>query len=81
MKSKEILETILKSFVRNPDDVKVERKVDEMGVLLEVEVNKDDKGLIIGRKGETIKAIQKVVRAVGLKNRERVAIKFKQNNV
>ena len=79
MKSKEILETILKSFVRNPDDVKVERKVDEMGVLLEVEVNKDDKGLIIGRKGETIKAIQKVVRAVGLKNRERVAIKFKQN--
>ena len=79
MKSKEILETILKSFVRNPDDVKVERKVDEMGVLLEVEVNKDDKGLVIGRKGETIKAIQKVVRAVGLKNRERVAIKFKQN--
>jgi len=78
MKSKEILEAILKAFVKHPEDVKVERKVDEMGVLLEVDLNPEDRGLVIGRKGGTIMAIKKVLRAVGLKNRERISIRIKQ---
>jgi len=78
MKPQEILEEILKSFVRHPEDIKVERKVDEMGVLLEIEVNQEDKGMIIGSKGSTINAIKKILRAVGLKNRERISIRIKQ---
>ena len=65
---KEFLEYIVKELVDNPKDVKVERKVDEMGVLLSLKVNPEDMGQIIGREGSTAKAIRNLVRIVGLKN-------------
>ena len=75
---KEFLEYIVKALVDNPKDVKVERKVDEMGVLLSLTVNPADMGQIIGREGSTAKAIRNLVRIVGLKNHARVNLKIEE---
>src|SRR5438309_10522740 len=75
---KEFLEYIVKELVDNPSDVKVERKVDEMGVLLSLTVNPEDMGQIIGREGSTAKAIRNLVRIVGLKNHARVNLKIEE---
>ena len=75
---KEFLEYVVKELVDNPKDVKVERKVDEMGVLLSLTVNPADMGQIIGREGSTAKAIRNLVRIVGLKNHARVNLKIEE---
>lgn len=75
---KKFLEYIVKELVDNPDDVKVERKVDEMGVLLSLKVNPADMGQIIGREGSTAKAIRNLVRIIGLKNHARVNLKIEE---
>jgi len=75
---KEFLENIVKELVDHPEDVKVERKVDEMGVLLSLKVNPEDMGQIIGREGSTAKAIRNLVRIVGLKNHARVNLKIEE---
>ena len=75
---KEFLEHIIKSLVDNPNDVKVDRKVDEMGVLLSLKVNPEDMGQIIGREGATARAIRNLVRIVGLKNHARVNLKIEE---
>ena len=75
---KEFLEYLVKALVDNPSDVKVERKVDEMGVLLSLTVNPADMGQIIGREGSTAKAIRNLVRIVGLKNHARVNLKIEE---
>ena len=77
-KDHEFLEFIVKELVDNPKDVKVERKVDEMGVLLSLTVNPADMGQIIGREGSTAKAIRNLVRIVGLKNHARVNLKIEE---
>ncbi len=77
-KDHEFLEYLVKELVDNPKDVKVERKVDEMGVLLSLTVNPADMGQIIGREGSTAKAIRNLVRIVGLKNHARVNLKIEE---
>lgn len=77
-KDKEFLEFIIKGIVDNPDDVKIDRKVDEMGVLLSLRVHPEDMGQIIGRGGSTAKAIRSLVRIVGLKNHARVNLKIEE---
>jgi len=74
----EFLENILKSLVNHPEDVKIERTVDEMGVLLTIKLNPADVGIVIGRKGNTIRAIRTLVKIVGLKNRARINLKLEQ---
>jgi len=74
----EFLEYVVKELVDNPGDVKVVRKVDEMGVLLSLTVNPADMGQIIGREGSTAKAIRNLVRIVGLKNHARVNLKIEE---
>ena len=74
----DFLEFIVKSLVDNPDDVKVERKVDEMGVLLSLKVNPEDMGQIIGKAGSTARSIRSLVRIVGLKNHARVNLKIEE---
>lgn len=73
---KEFLEYIVKGLVENPDAVKVNREVDEMGVLLTLEVDQKDMGTIIGRSGNTAKAIRSLLRVVGMKNNARVNLKI-----
>lgn len=74
----EFLEYVVKSIVDNPDDVKVERKVDEMGVLLSLNVSKQDMGQVVGRQGSTAKAIRTLLRIVGVKNHARVNLKIEE---
>ena len=72
------LEYIVKALVDHPDDVKVDRKVDEMGVLLTLKVNPEDMGHIIGKAGSTARALRNLVRIVGLKNHARVNLKIEE---
>ncbi len=74
----EFLEFVIKSLVDSPDGVKVERKIDEMGVLLTLKLDPADMGKIIGRAGNTAKAIRTLLRVVGLKNRSRVNLKIEE---
>ncbi|PIV14079.1 RNA-binding protein [bacterium (Candidatus Gribaldobacteria) CG_4_9_14_3_um_filter_36_15] len=75
---KEFLEYIIKGLVDHPEDVKVERKVDEMGVLLSLKVHPEDMGQIIGKEGSTARAIRNLIRIVGLKNHARVNLKIEE---
>ena len=75
---KDFLEFIVKTLVDHPEDVKVERKVDEMGVLLNLNLHKEDMGQIIGREGSTVKAIRTLLRIIGLKNHARVNLKIEE---
>ena len=70
------LEFVVKDLVDNPNDVKIKRTVDEMGVLLTLDVNPQDMGKIIGRQGNTAKAIRTLLRVVGMKNNARVNLKI-----
>ena len=74
----DFLEFIVKTLVDNPDAVKVERVVDEMGVLLTLDVDPQDMGKIIGRSGNTAKAIRTLLRVVGMKNNARVNLKINE---
>lgn len=73
---KEYLEYLVKGLVEHPDKVVVDRSVDEMGVLLSLHVDQQDMGKIIGRSGNTAKAIRILLRIVGMKNNSRVNIKI-----
>jgi len=74
----EFLEYLVKALVDYPEDVKIDRKVDEMGVLLSLKVNPEDMGQIIGKAGSTARAIRSLVRIVGLKNHARVNLKIEE---
>ena len=74
----EFLEFVVKALVDNPSDVKIDRKIDEMGVLLTMKLNPADMGKIIGRAGNTAKALRTLLRVVGLKNRSRVNLKIEE---
>lgn len=74
----EFLDFVVKALVDNPDAVKTDRKVDEMGVLLSVQTHKDDVGKLIGRNGNTAKALRTLLRVVGMKNHARVNLKIEE---
>ena len=74
----EFLETVVKAIVDNPDAVKVERTVDEMGVLLTLSVDKPDMAQVIGRSGKTASAIRTLLRVVGMKSNARVNLKINE---
>lgn len=75
---KQFLEVVVKSLVDNPDAVQINRTVDEMGVLLTLDVHADDMGKIIGRSGNTAKAIRTLLRVVGMKHDARVNLKINE---
>ncbi|OGY57139.1 MAG: hypothetical protein A2Y84_01250 [Candidatus Colwellbacteria bacterium RBG_13_48_8] len=74
----QFLEYVIKSIVDSPDDVKIERQVDEMGVLLTLRVNPKDMGQVVGRQGSTAKAIRSLLKIVGIKNNARVNLKIEE---
>ncbi len=74
----EFLEYLVKSLVDHPEDVKVDRKVDEMGVLLSLRVNQMDMGQVVGRQGATAKSIRSLLRIVGVKNNARINLKIEE---
>lgn len=72
----QFVEFVVKSLVDHPDDVKTERTVDEMGVLITLHLNPQDMGQVIGRMGQTAKAIRTLLRVVGAKHKARVNLKI-----
>lgn len=74
----EFLEYVIKALVDVPEKVRVKREVDEMGVLLTLDVDQADMGKIIGRSGNTAKAIRTILRVVGIKNNARVNLKINE---
>jgi len=76
VQDKDFLEYIVKSIVSNPNDVQVERTVDEMGVLLTLKINPSDMGYVIGRKGQTAQAMRTLLKIIGAKNNSRVNLKI-----
>ncbi len=75
---KQFLETVVKALVDHPEAVGINRTVDEMGVLLTLDVHADDMGKIIGRSGNTAKAIRTLLRVVGMKHDARVNLKINE---
>lgn len=64
----EFVTQIARSLVNNPDDVQVEDRIDERGVLIQLWVHKDDLGRVIGKGGDTANAIRTLLRGLGVKN-------------
>lgn len=74
----EFVEYVVKSIVDHPDDVKLDRTIDEMGVLITLTVNPEDMGQIIGRQGATAKSIRTLLRVIGARNNARVNLKINE---
>ena len=72
----EFLEYVVKSIVNHSEDVKIDRTVDERGVLLTLHVNPEDMGYIIGRDGQTARALRILLKIVGAKGNARVNMKI-----
>ena len=75
-KDQEFLEFVVKSIVSNPDSVKISRVIDEMGVLLTLDVAQEDVARIIGRQGQTAKAIRLLLRTVGYSQKVRANLRI-----
>lgn len=72
----QFIEFIVKSLVGNPDAVQVERRIDEKGVLLELTVDAEDLGRVIGKRGATAQSLRTLLRALGTKNDARYNLKI-----
>lgn len=78
MEDKDFLEYVVKAIVGHPEDVSSERNIDERGVLLTLKINPEDMGYVIGRQGQTAKAIRTLLKIVGAKNNARVNLKIEE---
>lgn len=76
----QFIEYIVKELVGHPDDVVVERRIDEKGVLLELTVNPEDLGRVIGKRGVTAQSLRTLLRALGTKNDARYNLKIINND-
>jgi predicted RNA-binding protein YlqC (UPF0109 family) len=72
----QFIEYIVKSLVSQPDKVKIERRIDEKGVLLELTVYPEDLGRVIGKRGATAQSLRTLLRALGTKNDARYNLKI-----
>ncbi|EKE10742.1 MAG: RNA-binding protein [uncultured bacterium] len=78
IQDRDFVEYVVKQIVSNSDAVKVERKIDEMGVLITLDVAPEDMGMVIGREGATAKALRTLLRVIGAKNNARVNLKINE---
>jgi predicted RNA-binding protein YlqC (UPF0109 family) len=77
----QFIEFIVKSLVSKPDEVVVNRSIDEKGVLLELTVDPEDLGRVIGKRGATAQSMRNLLRALGTKNEARYNLKIVDNGV
>src|SRR6185503_20763718 len=75
----QFVEFVVKSLVNNPDAVKIDRRIDEKGVLLELTVDAEDLGRVIGKRGATAQSLRTLLRALGTKNEARYNLKIVDN--
>ncbi len=76
LRDQAFVEYVVKSIVNHPEDVKAERTVDERGVLITLHVNQEDMGYVIGRQGQTARALRILLKIVGAKDDARVNLKI-----
>ena len=74
----QVLEYVVKQLVDHPEAIKISRTIDERGVLLLLDVHPEDMGKVIGKLGNTAKAIRTILRVVGIKNGARVNLKINE---
>ena len=77
----QFIEYVVKSLVSKPDSVKVERIIDEKGVLLTLTVDPEDLGRVIGKRGATAQSLRTLLRALGTKNEARYNLKIVDNGI
>lgn len=77
-RDQEFIEYVVKMLVDHPEAVKVDRKIDEMGVLITLDVHAEDMGMVIGREGMTAKALRTLLRVIGARNNARVNLKINE---
>jgi predicted RNA-binding protein YlqC (UPF0109 family) len=75
---KDFLEYVVKAIVAHPEKVSIDRTIDERGVLLTLSIDPSDMGYVIGKKGQTAKAIRTLLKIVGAKNNARVNLKINE---
>ena len=75
MKEVEFLQYLVEGIVTHKEDVKIEKKDDELGTLLTLQVHTDDMGIIIGKKGATINALRSILRILGVKLGKKINLK------
>lgn len=78
MPTSEYLITLITPLLKNPEVLRVTETQDQMGILLAVDVHKDDMGVVVGKAGETAKAIRHLIRIVGMRLNARVSVKFNE---
>lgn len=76
---KQFIEYVVKSLVEKPDAVHIDRRIDEKGVLLELTVDPEDLGRVIGKRGATAQSLRTLLRALGTKNDARYNLKIVDN--
>ena len=74
----EFVEYIVRNIVSHPDDVKTVRTVDEMGVLLTLKIHPEDMGFVVGRQGQTARAIRTLLKIIGAKANARINLKIEE---
>lgn len=77
----QFIEYVVKSLVSKPDAVHIDRRIDEKGVLLELTVDPEDLGRVIGKRGATAQSLRTLLRALGTKNDARYNLKIIDNGV
>lgn len=77
----QFVEFVIKSLVTKPEAVVIERRIDEKGVLLELTVDPEDLGRVIGKRGATAQSVRTLLRALGTKNDARYNLKIVDNGV
>jgi len=75
MKEVEFLKYIVEGIVTHPEDIQIEKKDDELGTLLTLQVNKEDMGIVIGKKGATIQSLRSIMRILGTKLDKKINLK------
>jgi len=75
----QFIEYVVKSLVGKPDAVHIDRRIDEKGVLLELTVDPEDLGRVIGKRGATAQSLRTLLRALGTKNDARYNLKIIDN--
>src|SRR3954463_9255031 len=75
----QFIEYVVKSLVGKPDAVQIDRRIDEKGVLLELTVDPEDLGRVIGKRGATAQSLRTLLRALGTKNDARYNLKIIDN--
>jgi len=76
--TQKLLEDIIKAIVQNPAEVKIEKVIDERGVMFRIWVKQSDMGLVIGKAGVTANAIKHIIKLAGYKTKSAISIKIEE---